>query len=302
MSQRRYRFLTNPRIFSFFTEPCINRVQFFLTFIIVLPTFSIGMSFLHRANERDVHEKLMQDLADARAEIRALKAAATQRNGTRLSSPASIKGSADMDTQTPAVHAPDHSDVFIPADTVEVKPSGILKGLPLDVAKEIQEEYRVASMERATRYHEWNMRRRDHHKRDMALVEKELAHGDALLSDSKERREHLLAVYASMSPEQLEAARKEALKTQPVEVVDLFFTHVSEYSTSKSPGELKQESQDLQKNQEILAIAWRKLEAERKEIQREQEELERTEPPPPNLGLDEFYTEWKKRNRTKLTK
>ena len=97
-----------------------------------------------------------------------------------------------------------------------------------------------------------------------------------------------------MSPEQLEAARKEALKTQPAEDVDLFFKHVSELGTSKSPEQIIQGAHDLKKNQEMLAIAKRELVAEREQIQREWEELQRTKPLPPNLGLDEFYTEWKK--------
>ena len=307
MSRRRYRFLTDPRIFSFFTEPCINRVQFFLTFIIVLPIFSFGMSFFQRGTEQEVHEKRMQALADARAEVRALKAAEAKRNSPPLSTPASMKIASETETPTPATRPPDDNGVAMPDDTVEVMQSGPLKGVPLDVAKEIQEEYRVASMERATRYHEWDQRRRDHHKRDMALVEKELAHGDALLADSKERREHILAVYASMSPEQLETARKEALETQPAEFVELFFRHVSEFRTSKSPEQINQAAQGILRNKETLAIERQAWKAEREQLSREREQLNserdeilRTKPPSPNIDFNEFYTEWKERNPTKL--
>ena len=179
--------------------------------------------------------------------------------------------------------------------------TGPLKGLPLDLAKEIHKEYTAASLARAKRYHEWYLRRSDHKERDIALDEKELAHGEAVLADSKRHRENLLVAFALMSPEALEAARKEALKTQAAEEVDLFFRHVAEFGIAKSPEEINQEAQDIQKNRETLAIAKRELVAEREKIQREWEELQRTKPLPPNLGLDEFYTEWKKRNSTKPT-
>ena len=103
-----------------------------------------------------------------------------------------------------------------------------------------------------------------------------------------------------MSPEQLEAARKEALKTQSAEAVDLFFRQVAAYDPAKTLEQIEQDAQSLQENRVALAQAWRALEAEREEITLERDELQRTKPLPPNLGLDEFYTEWKERNRTKL--
>ena len=133
------------------------------------------------------------------------------------------------------------------------------------------------------------------------MAKKEFANGDAVLADSKKQRENRLAFFALMSPEALEAERKEALKTQPAEEVDSFFRQVAAYSTAKSPEELNQEAQALAENKEALDLAWRVLEAEREQITRAGEELKRTKPLPPNLGLDEFYTEWKKRNSTKPT-
>ena len=133
----------------------------------------------------------------------------------------------------------------------------------------------------------------------MAFRKKEFAHGEAMLADSKKRREHLLAFFAGMSPEQIEDARKEVLKTQPAEDVDLFFTHVAELGTAKSPEQIEQEAQALAENKEVLEIASQALRVEREQLLREEEELQRTKPLPPNLGLDEFYTEWKERNSTK---
>ena len=298
---RRYRFLTNPRLFSFFTQPSITPVQFFVLFVIVSVATNLLSFHFMRKDYKAREAQLKQDLTAAITEGRGLKAAETKRNGTAQSTPASIKVFSETETQTPAVHAHDHSDVSISDDTVEIVHTGPLKGLPLDLAKEIHKEYTAASMERANRYHEWDLRRKDHKERDIALAKRELAHGDALLANSKKRGEIMLAVLALMSPEQLEAERKELLKTQTAEEVDRFFTKVKEFGTAKSPEEINQVVQDIEKTQETLAIKRQGLVAEREQIQREWEELQRTKPLPPNLGLDEFYTEWKKRNSTKPT-
>lgn len=186
-------------------------------------------------------------------------------------------------------------------DTVEIVQTGPLKGLPLDLAKEIHKEYTAASIARAKRYDEWYQRWQAHRERDRALFDKEIAHGDAILADSKKQRENVLAAFALMSPEQLEAARKDALKTQPAEVVDSFFTKVKEFGPVKTPEQIEQDAQRLQENKEVLARKLQELKVEREQFNRERDELQRTKPLPPNLGLDEFYTEWKKRNSTKPT-
>ena len=296
---RRYRFFTNPRIFSFFTEPRMSLVQYFFT--VVLTSSMLMAFFFYYDREMDsIREAaLVARVEKAEAEVRHLKAAAAKRNGTPQSTPASLKVPSETETQTPAVQVPDDSDVSISDDTVEVVHTGPLKGLPLDLAKEIHKEYTAASLARAKRYHEWDLRRKDHKERDIALAKRELAHGDVLLANSKKLSEISLAVLALMSPEQLEAERKELLKTQPAEEVDRFFTKVKEFGTAKSPEEIKQTVQDFKKNRETLAITLRELVAEREQLTREWEELQRTKPPSPNIDLNEFYTEWKKRNRTK---
>ena len=178
---------------------------------------------------------------------------------------------------------------------------GPLKGLPVDVAKEIHKEYTDASIARAKRYHEWDLRWQAHRERDRALFDKEIAHGDAILADSKKQRENLYAFFALMSPEALEAARKDALKTQTAEEVDRFFTKVKEFGPVKTPEQIEQDAQRLQENKEVLARKLQELKVEREQLNRERDELQRTKPLPPNLGLDEFYTEWKKRNSTNPT-
>lgn len=302
---RRYRFLTNPRIFSVFTERKMNLVEGFLLSVFITITGSGLFHYLDskhdKAREQAIIARFSQDLKDARAEVQRLKAK-NKRNGTPRSTPALLKGASETETQTPAVHSHDHSDVSISTDTTEVVQSGTLKGLPLDVAYEIQEEYRAASIKRATQYHEWYQRRKALKERDIALAEKELAHGKNVLADSKNLREHILSVFANLSPEQLDAEREKALKTHPAEEVDLFFEHIAAYGTAKTPEQLEQGAQNLQINQETLAITREVLKVEREQIQREWEELKRTEIPSPNIDFNEFYTEWKERNNTKPTR
>ena len=278
-------------VFRFLTKRDIELSMIQLLFIIVGITGTIVFLDTYRDEKRESAKEARQSasearqskaLADARAEIRRLKAGETKRDGTPRSTSASLKGSSETETQTPTVHAHDRSDVSTSDDTVEIVQTGPLKGLPLDLAKEIHKEYTAASMARAKRYHEWDLRRKDHKERDIALDKKVLAHGDVLLAHSKQLGEMILAVFALMSPEQLEAARKEALKTQPAEDVDLFFTHVKEFGTAKSPEQIEQEKQALAENQEALAIEWQELEVEREQLDREREELNRTKPPLPN--------------------
>lgn len=307
MNRRRRTRFTDTRIFSFFAEPCINRAQLLLTLLVILPCFSFAMFYLHRITERNAQEKLLQDLAVVRAENQQLKAAAPPLNSQSRTTSASLKVSSEAENQTPGVHIHDHSDVFRGSeDSVEVIQSGALKGLPKDVAKEIYEEYRVAAMERATRYHEWDMRRRDHHKRDMALVDKELAHGDALISASNESSEQTLAFYAVMPPEQLETLRTELLKTQSAEVVEHFLRRVSELRATKSSEQLVEAAQSIQQNRETRVremqawqVKFEQLKREREQLKREREQLMRTKPLSPNIDLNEFYTEWKERHNTK---
>ncbi|MYB95834.1 hypothetical protein F4054_00730 [Candidatus Poribacteria bacterium] len=279
----------------------MNLVEFSVIFFFSITAFNIFVLYLDSKNDQARVEALEARLAEARAEVRHLKSPAAKRNGTAQSTPASLKVSSETETQTPAVHAPDDTDVSTSDDTVEVVHTGPLKGLPLDVAKAIHEEYTAASIARAKRYDEWYQQWQAHRERDRTLVKKELARADAVLADSKKSRENSLAFFALMSPEELEAARKEALKTQTAEAVDLFFRQVAEFGPAKTLEQIEQDAQSLKENRVALAQTGRALETEREEITLERDELQRTKPLPPNLGLDEFYTEWKKRNSTKPT-
>ena len=124
---RRYRFLTNPRLFSFFTEPRMNLVEFFVTFVVA----STGLTFLflHYDSEQDrIRESTLEARVEkARSEVQLLKAEA-KRKGTPLSTPASLKGSSETETQTPAVHARNHSDVPCPTTRWKLCRQGLSKG------------------------------------------------------------------------------------------------------------------------------------------------------------------------------
>ena len=294
-------------VFRFLTKRDIELSMIQLLFIIVGITGTIVFLDTYRDEKRESAKEARQSasearqskaLADARAEIRRLKAGETKRDGTPRSTSASLKGSSETETQTPTVHAHDRSDVSTSDDTVEIVHTGPLKGLPLDLAKEIHKEYTAASIARARRYHEWYQRWQAHREKGIALGKKEVAYGDAVLAHSKQRREQLYAIFALMSPEQLEAERKAALKTQSAEDVDLFFRRLEAFGAAKTPEQIEQDAQSLQENKEVLARESQKLKVEREQLNREREELNRAKVSSPNIDLEEFYTEWKERNRT----
>ncbi len=292
---RRYRFLTNPRIFSFFTERKMNLVEIFFMFFLYSAVSALLVIHFVSKQDRAREATLEARVEKAEAEVRHLKAAETKRNGTPRAVPTSIKGASETALMPPA---PDDNVVAISDDTVEIVHTGPLKGLPLDLAKEIHNEYTAASIARARRYHEWYQRWQAHRERDAALVKKEVAYEDAVLAHSKQRREQLYAIFALMSPEQLEAERKAALKTQSAEDVDLFFRRLEAFGAAKTPEQIEQDAQSLQENKEVLARESQKLKVEREQLNREREELNRAKVSSPNIDLEEFYTEWKERNRT----
>ena len=296
---RRYRFFTDPRIFSYFTEKKFNLVEFGISFIIFSIIASISVLNIDEKQDKAREATLEAMVDEARSEVQRLKAEKTNRKGTPRSAAASRNVSSETETETPAVHAPGDSDVSTSDDTVDIVQTGPLKGLPRDLARKIHKEYTAASFARADRYHEWDLRRKDYKEREEALFQKEMAHSDASIANSRKLAKISLAVYARMSPEELEAAREEALKTQPAEVIDSFLRQIKAYDGVKSPEEIEQAVQDINKTRETLATEWQVLVAEREQMKREEEELLRTKPPLPNLGLDEFYTEWKKRNSPK---
>ena len=166
---RRYRFLTNPRFFSFFTEKRMNLVEFGFIFFFSVTFFNLFVLYFDSQYDKSRVEALQASLAEARAKVRYLKAQAAKRNGTAQSTPASLKVSSET-APTAAAPLTDDSDVSISDDTVEVVHTGPLKGLPLDLAKEIHKEYTAASRARAQRYDEWYQRWQAHRERDAALV------------------------------------------------------------------------------------------------------------------------------------
>ena len=81
MSRRRYRFLTDPRIFSYFTEKRMNLVEFSIIFLIFTTVFNIFVLNVDRKQDKAREATLEARLAEARAEVRRLKAPAAKRNG-----------------------------------------------------------------------------------------------------------------------------------------------------------------------------------------------------------------------------
>lgn len=166
-------------------------------------------------------------------------------------------------------------------DGVEVVTSGPLKGMTLEEAKAAEMQRRAETLAAAEKRWKWELRRDALKKRYLANVDKVIASAEATIASADAELETMLSLYALMSPEQLEYAREEALKTLPAEKVEAFFDALANHRTTKTPEQLTKDAQDILKSREAHDIARREIEVESQQIALEYEELERTEPPIP---------------------
>jgi len=113
-------------------------------------------------------------------------------------------------------------------------------------------------------------------------VDRRIASADAVLASGDAELELILSLFKGMSPEQLEYAREEALKTLPAEKVEAFFDDLANHDgTTKTPERLTRDAQNILKSREARDIIRREIEVERPQIALEEKELMRTEPPIP---------------------
>ncbi len=166
-------------------------------------------------------------------------------------------------------------------DGVEVVTSGPLKGMTLEEAKEAEYKRRAETLAAAEKRFQWELRRDALKKRYLANVDKLRASARATIASADAELDAMLSLYALMTPEQLEYAREEALKTLPAEKVEAFFDALANHRTTKTPEQLTKDAQDILKSREAIRIADREIEVESQQIALEYEELNRTEPPIP---------------------
>ena len=255
-----------------------------LTWLIWIVLFIPTFAFFHerrQATERrsrnlQVHEQILKDREEARAE-------ALRRNAEKSAPDPSVRvASTDLSNRpTPETEQqPGEGPSVEVIDGVEWVTSGTYKGMTLEVATAAN-QHRLDTISAAKKRREWELRRDALKKRFLANSERIGALADAAIASAKAELEAILSLFKLMSPEQLEYARQEALKTLPAEKVEAFFDDLANHRTTKTPEQLTKDAQDILKSREIRDIARREIQVESQQIALEREELKRTEPPIP---------------------
>ena len=238
------------------------------------------MFFYGRAQSREDkerHEKIQQEGAEARVEARA---EALRRNaGKTAQNPKFRVAPTDpMNRPTPETEA-EQQPGEVPS--VAVVTSGPYKGMTIEAAKAAEMEKLPEVIAAANKRRQWELRKAALKKRILASADKNIAAARAAIASADAELETMLSVYKLMSPEQLEYVREEALKTLPADKVEAFFDDLANHRSTKTPEQLTKDAQDILKSREARRIVDRELEVEDQQIALEEEELKRTEPPIP---------------------
>ena len=151
----------------------------------------------------------------------------------------------------------------------------------LEAAKAADRQHALDTIVAAKKRREWELRRDALKKRYLANVDRLLVSARATRASGDAELKLILSLFKGMSPEQLEYARQEALKTLPAEKVESFFDDLANHGTTKTPEQLTKDAQDILKSREAQRIIDREIEVESQQIALEEEELKRTEPPIP---------------------
>lgn len=110
----------------------------------------------------------------------------------------------------------------------------------------------------------WLIRRKVLDERETAYYEKSRANTMASLAASEDETALMLKTWALLSPEQLEFARREALKTHSVEDVDDFFDELERSVNTTTPERIHRDSRKLLNPHEAYKIVKRELAIEKK--------------------------------------
>ncbi|MDD9973458.1 MAG: hypothetical protein OXU27_05600 [Candidatus Poribacteria bacterium] len=151
----------------------------------------------------------------------------------------------------------------------------------LEAAQAAERQHALKTMAAAKKRREWELRRDALKERFLANSERIGVSVEATLASGDAELEAMLSLFKLMSPEQLEYAREEALKTLPAEKVEAFFDDLANHGTTTTLEQLTRDAQDILKSREARDIARREIRVERQLIELEEEELKRTEPPIP---------------------
>jgi len=239
-----------------------------------IPTFLFLSERLEEENCREsearLREKRQRKDLDIRAEVqrRQLEKEKSEPSNASLE----ITGPADSLDGVPSIDT---------AGEVERITSGPHKGMTLQESYAAAREEMAAQKAAVRKRHEWNLQAKALDKELIAASRKYSALVRARLESGNAELKLMLDAFLLLSPEQLDYARREALKTLPPDKVDAFFNDLANHSSTKTAEQISQDAKDILRSREASRIAFREVEVELEQIRQRIAEHERQMPPDP---------------------
>ena len=138
--------------------------------------------------------------------------------------------------------------------------------------------YKGLTYEQAKAVYEWHVRNDELTQRLLEHSKKSRAIARALVASADKQLSLILSAFKRLSPEQLESARHEALKTLPAAEVEIFFDDLANHSTTMTPEQIREAEKEMISARKLLWIANDKLNAEFEQLDKEIDEHERNYP------------------------
>ena len=146
------------------------------------------------------------------------------------------------------------------------------------VARYTEGPYKGMTYEQAQKYYEWRTHYNELQQRLIEHSKKERAHARAMIKSADDELSVVLSVFALLSPEQLEIARQEALKTVPADQVEKFFEDLANHSTTRTPDQITKDAKAIIESRQVRDIVFEQLGVEFEQIKKELRESERNKP------------------------
>ena len=125
---------------------------------------------------------------------------------------------------------------------------------------------------------EWNRQSEELDDRDVAYLDKLIAHSNSIITDTDKEVDALLSMFKLFSSEQLEHMRNEALRMYPKEVVNEFFSEINNLDSHKSFREIQEITSQTPNSIQASNAVYFEIKVEREQIKRDRERLAENKP------------------------
>jgi hypothetical protein len=233
--------------------------------VIFIPLFFIAVHYGEKAEDTQFKSDVTQENSEIKAEVQRRQ---SERSKSYFDSEPNIinpdvsqdVGFADNNVTDPIPNVSTSAAVKDPGDAMITQ--GPHKGMTV---REFEEHKKFKAAEKKV----WD--------RYKVYLKKQLAYTDSLLASSRKERVVILSVFKNFSPDQLEYARKELIKTIPEdeEKINDFFNDIANHPNADNEQEFTKAAQDILLSDEALAIVGRELDIEHEFIQQEFEYLKK---------------------------